>query len=241
MYRPELFCHSIFSDIRHQEDVERFEFLQLQQKVASQSDDSFQDEDVKPIINNIENESQTDLNDSRKGKQQKCNVCDKVLSSASSYYVHMKKHSNNKPYQCIQCDASFCRKPYLEVHMRTHTGEKPFECNLCQKRFTQKSSLNTHKRAHTGLRPFACDICFKKFSVKSYLIAHKWSHAASNGIACAICNMTFNNKNLYMIHTQTHNSVVFGCDDCHKIFAKESFLIRHKTRVHNKPAAEESS
>lgn len=48
-------------------------------------------------------------------KTQACKVCGKVLSSASSYYVHMKSHSDSKPFQCSQCEVSFCRKPYLEV------------------------------------------------------------------------------------------------------------------------------
>ena len=106
-------------------------------------------------------------------KPQTCKVCGKVLSSASSYYVHMKLHSGNKPYACTECEASFCRKPYLEVHMRTHTGERPFKCDMCWKRFTQKSSLNTHKRVHTGEKPYSCDICHKTFAVKSYVTAHR--------------------------------------------------------------------
>ncbi|XP_031639270.1 zinc finger protein 2 homolog [Contarinia nasturtii] len=85
-----------------------------------------------------------------RSKPQACKVCGKMLSSASSYYVHMKLHSGTKPFSCTVCDAAFCRKPYLEVHMRTHTGERPFQCDLCMKRFSQKSSLNTHKRIHTG-------------------------------------------------------------------------------------------
>lgn len=44
-----------------------------------------------------------------------CNKCGRVLSSASSYYVHMKQHSGHKPYRCTECPATFCRKPYLEV------------------------------------------------------------------------------------------------------------------------------
>lgn len=53
-------------------------------------------------------------------KPQACKICGKVLSSASSYYVHMKLHSGNKPYHCTACDASFCRKPYLEVSAQLH-------------------------------------------------------------------------------------------------------------------------
>lgn len=60
---------------------------------------------------------------SSRSKPQACKVCGKMLSSASSYYVHMKLHSGTKPFACTVCEAAFCRKPYLEVHMRTHTGK----------------------------------------------------------------------------------------------------------------------
>ena len=50
-------------------------------------------------------------------KTHSCYVCGKVLSSTSSYYVHMKQHSGHKPYHCPMCDVSFCRKPYLEVNI----------------------------------------------------------------------------------------------------------------------------
>lgn len=35
-----------------------------------------------------------------RSKPQACKVCGKMLSSASSYYVHMKLHSGTKPFQC---------------------------------------------------------------------------------------------------------------------------------------------
>lgn len=62
-----------------------------------------------------EEENETPLKSTTRPKPQQCKICGKVLSSASSYYVHMKQHSGSKPYQCSQCDAAFCRKPYLEV------------------------------------------------------------------------------------------------------------------------------
>ena len=52
-----------------------------------------------------------------KSKSQQCKVCSKVLSSTSSYYVHMKIHTGNKPFHCNECGASFSRKPYLEVNL----------------------------------------------------------------------------------------------------------------------------
>lgn len=128
------------------------------------------------IIPNSSGHQMPSSGHSSRSKPQACKICGKMLSSASSYYVHMKLHSGTKPFACTVrhnhsiikfelnlifklnwinffsqvCEAAFCRKPYLEVHMRTHTGERPFQCDLCLKRFSQKSSLNTHKRIHTG-------------------------------------------------------------------------------------------
>lgn len=168
-----------------------------------------------------------------RSKPQPCKVCGKVLSSASSYYVHMKLHSGNKPYHCTVCEASFCRKPYLEVHMRTHTGERPFQCELCLKRFTQKSSLNTHKRVHTGERPYACDICHKRFAVKSYVTAHRWSHVAEKPLVCERCSLTFTSKSQFAIHIRTHTaSTTYECNICGRTFVRDSYLIRHQNRVH---------
>lgn len=176
---------------------------------------------------------QQTVKEGSRSKPQPCKVCGKVLSSASSYYVHMKLHSGNKPYHCTVCEASFCRKPYLEVHMRTHTGERPFQCELCLKRFTQKSSLNTHKRVHTGERPYACDICQKRFAVKSYVTAHRWSHVAEKPLVCDRCSLTFTSKSQFAIHIRTHTaSTTYECNICGRTFVRDSYLIRHQNRVH---------
>ncbi|XP_055681479.1 zinc finger protein 41-like isoform X20 [Lutzomyia longipalpis] len=168
-----------------------------------------------------------------RSKPQACKVCGKILSSASSYYVHMKLHSGTKPFQCTVCEAAFCRKPYLEVHMRTHTGERPFQCDLCMKRFSQKSSLNTHKRIHTGERPYACDICNKTFAVKSYVTAHRWSHVSEKPLSCDRCSMTFTSKSQFAIHIRTHSAGQnYECNICGRTFIRDSYLIRHHNRVH---------
>lgn len=165
-------------------------------------------------------------------KTHSCYVCGKVLSSTSSYYVHMKQHSGHKPYHCPMCDVSFCRKPYLEVHMRTHTGERPFQCAVCLKRFTQKSSLNIHKRAHTGERPYSCDICDKKFAVKSYVDAHRWTHIFEKPLSCEKCKIPFNSRSQYVLHMRSHStSLAYECP-CGRTFTKDSYLIRHQIKVH---------
>lgn len=50
-----------------------------------------------PAMSRANSTSSTRSNSS---KPQACKVCGKVLSSPSSYYVHMKLHSGAKPFQC---------------------------------------------------------------------------------------------------------------------------------------------
>lgn len=53
-------------------------------------------------MSNNENQSTSNGTSSHtsRSKPQACKVCGKMLSSASSYYVHMKLHSGTKPFRC---------------------------------------------------------------------------------------------------------------------------------------------
>ncbi|XP_059622395.1 zinc finger protein 260-like isoform X5 [Phlebotomus argentipes] len=169
-----------------------------------------------------------------RSKPQACKVCGKMLSSASSYYVHMKLHSGTKPFQCTVCEAAFCRKPYLEVHMRTHTGERPFQCDLCMKRFSQKSSLNTHKRIHTvQLKPYECQQCPAKFSRKPYLDIHYRTHTGERPFECEVCLKRFSQKSSLNIHKTIHTvqGRPFQCTECPAAFCRKPYLDIH-VRIH---------
>ncbi|XP_007246252.3 zinc finger protein 615 [Astyanax mexicanus] len=77
-----------------------------------------------------------------------CPICGKRVMSEKRLRVHIKTHSDLRPYTCFQCGKSFTRKATLNFHQNIHRGVKPYACNFCPKSFADPSALRRHKAIH---------------------------------------------------------------------------------------------
>ena len=55
----------------------------------------------------------------KRGQQHECDLCEKVFDRPSSLAIHMRIHTNEKPYECDVCEKRFRRSGHLQKHVRT--------------------------------------------------------------------------------------------------------------------------
>lgn len=57
-------------------------------------------------------------------------------------------HLQIRDHVCDTCGTAFQQASHLKVHIRCHTNEKPFKCEHCGKAFSQQATLQTHMDVH---------------------------------------------------------------------------------------------
>ena len=82
------------------------------------------------------------------GKPEKrlaCGVCNKGFYNASSLRVHMRRHTDERPYDCSHCGKAFKQQIDRDRHVRAvEEGRKDYACIECGKRFGYGAGLRHH-------------------------------------------------------------------------------------------------
>ncbi|XP_071326910.1 zinc finger protein 574 [Trachinotus anak] len=119
----------------------------------------------------------------------------------------LSKSKTRARFRCQICHKDFAYNSTFTVHMRTHTDERPFECTTCGKRFRQLPHLQDHERIHSGLRPFCCWICGKSFSVAARLTEHARTHSGEKPYPCPQCPAAFRSRSNLDKHMRLHGDL----------------------------------
>ena len=131
-------------DVRDKEEVEEEEPLVLCLKIPDEDDD---------LEANHHQKQKQETTFKKKGTKQKrtqheCDVCEKSFRRSGGLKLHMRIHTNEKPYECDVCEKCFRQAGTLKDHMRIHANEKPYECDVCEKCFRTSGQLKVHVRRY---------------------------------------------------------------------------------------------
>ena len=79
-----------------------------------------------------------------------CSECQRFYKTAS-YSKHMKHHNTSREYKCNVCNKILSSAASLWSHKKIHGGKFKFPCPACDKKFHQKGNLYTHiKSKHSS-------------------------------------------------------------------------------------------
>eukprot|EP01083_Nonionella_stella_P069736 186109_1 len=137
--------------------------------------------------------------------------------------------------QCGQCNKSFKTRFFLKRHSVSHSNNRPYSCNICAKKFKERRVLKSHVlRIHTAEKRFECTECRKRFSTEYLLSEHtKATHPPQLDFICTKCDKRFKTRFALSSHSVLHSDYrPFPCDQCNKMYKRQSNLKVHMLRIH---------
>ncbi|XP_074650698.1 transcription factor IIIA-like [Tubulanus polymorphus] len=154
------------------------------------------------------------------------------------------KSTRPSVYLCSfeNCGKTFSRPDRLEHHTRTHTGERPYACNHCDRTYTRSAHLQRHiDKSHIPddkqnkiIIQCPHDDCSQSFVSQDNLNKHIQRRHETHVYKCKDCDKVFKKHHHLRGHEFTHTGVKpYKCthEGCEKSFVMPSKLKLHM-RIH---------
>lgn len=155
-----------------------------------------------------------------------CEYCGRQFLQKHKLLVHLRSHTNEKPFMCEHCGQGFRIKESLKNHRLKHNPPS-FSCLVCSKRFYCQASLTVHKKTHLTDSRLICDLCGKILSSKFILESHVRSHQGEKPYQCTVCGKCYSSANALRCHKYSHSSKTFACEICGKGFKYKRAVTEH--------------
>uniref|UniRef100_A0A336KQW6 CSON014642 protein n=1 Tax=Culicoides sonorensis TaxID=179676 RepID=A0A336KQW6_CULSO len=170
-------------------------------------------------------------------KKHVCDFCTKRFKTKLSLIVHIRTHTDERPFICKECGRRFKTNSAINNHKVVHEADKKFECQEsgCNFRTTTKANLSIHMRTHTQERNYSCTECNLKFTTSSNLSKHiKNVHFKLKQHKCSQCDKMFFTKESARKHEITHSNLKpYSCPICPSLsYAWYNGLQKHLKAIH---------
>ncbi|GBP84662.1 Zinc finger protein 570 [Eumeta japonica] len=170
-------------------------------------------------------------------KPYRCKLCVYSATLLGQLKEHMRTHVSEKPYKCEECEYSAFQLSKLKRHIRSHTGVKPYKCEVCQYCACQLGHLKRHMRIHTGEKPYRCEACEYSSSRLEHLKKHMRTHTGEKPYRCEVCKYSSSRLEYLKKHMRIHTGEKpYSCGLCEYSASQSRHLKEHiRTHTGEKP------
>lgn len=143
---------------------------------------------------------------SKEQLKNKCADCGKILSSGRLLRAHRNAvHLKMRSHLCSYCGYNTTSHSSLRIHLRQHTNEKPFTCETCDYQTADHNSLRRHRMKHTGEKRYKCPHCpYASIQASTYKVHLKNKHPGLSDelvFSCQFCSFRTIRKEQLSLHT----------------------------------------
>ncbi|XP_059611133.1 uncharacterized protein LOC132258047 [Phlebotomus argentipes] len=193
--------------------------LSIETKTTNENEITKETENFAQLSPNIYEEKSVVLEYVKPRKIFMCTLCPHICKTNTNLKLHMRMHSNERPYECALCGKKYKFMRSLKSHLlmvHDQNKQRTEVCKICDKGFFMKQALNTHirERHKSDVSRYPCHVCGKTYATKGGVSVHMQKHDTKNNHhPCPVCGKVFDTHMKMYRHHKRHNAVKkYVCD-----------------------------